>query len=153
MDGDPISSPYESKSDESLLESVEAQRLAAAIARWQRAMSALLGVAAVVILGGLLVLMIASGEDAMESLTSLLCTGVMLLLCYVLPAVLLWRAADSAAEYSRGGGLSELLGFTHRQAVFWRSMGYLVLIGSGLWLLLLVVAMLGVAFIGSQNSF
>lgn len=153
MDSEPISNPYQTDGDESQLNSPEAQRLASSIARWQRAMSALLVVTATLIVCGFLLVMLAAGEDALESLQSLLCSGIMVLFCFVLPAVLLWRAAASAAQYSHAGGLERLSGFTHRQMVFWRSMGYVVLIGAGLWLLLVVVAIMGVAFIGAGNSF
>lgn len=153
ISSDPISNPYQTDGDESPLNSLEAQRLASSIARWQRAMSALLVVAATLIVCGFLVVMLAAGEDAVESLQSLLCSGIMVLFCFVLPAVLLWRAAESAAKYSNAGGLEQLNAFTRRQMVFWRSMGYVVLIGAGLWLLLVVVAIMGVALIGARNSF
>ncbi len=153
MDSEPISNPYQADGDETLLNSLEAQRLAAALAGWQRIMSALLFLAAVLIVGSLMAMTMWAGDNAMQSLQSLLCSGIMVLLCYVLPAVLLWRAAESARQYAQIGGLDSLSGMTHRQLVFWRSMGILVLIAAGLWLLLVVVSILGVALIGSNSSF
>lgn len=146
MDSEPVSNPYQAEPQESLHETADTQRSAASIARWQRIMAAFLLTAAILMLGLLAfsaMMSSADGAPMPAAIGPLFCMSVAVLFCYALPAVLLWRSAQSTREYSRAANSLTLLHFLHSQLVFWRTLGIILLLFMGLWLAIMFVGVLG----------
>ena len=107
----------------------ETQRALASLGRWQAIFSVLLmaGCGLATLATAVSVVLDDPGDLA-GLVGGLACLGAMAFVFYVLPAVLLWRAAQASRALARSMSPTALYQFARSQQVFWFWLGILLII-------------------------
>jgi hypothetical protein len=90
---------------------------------------------------------VARGSVGLTELMVMVITLGVSAVFYLVPGFLLWRAAVLAKKYSRDPNQQLLIQSLQSQRGFWRLLGIFLVCGIGIYLLVLFVGLLGVAFL------
>ena len=111
------------------------------IARWQTFFAVLLTIGVLMVMG-MIALTSLSSQNAGAAIGSLLCMGGATLLIYGLPAIMLWKAAAAARDYSRSPSPNQLTRFASSQLTFWRTLGIIAALALGMYAVIFLGAMI-----------
>ena len=113
------------------------------IAKWQTFFATMMGIAILLTFGSIVLVTLMAGGNISGSTFGSLCIGGVILIFYVVPTIMLWKAANSARSYARTGSSEQLREFAAGQRSLWRTIGILAIIGMAFYGLIFVLMMLG----------